>query len=405
MKITLLTHYYPPEIGAPQARLSEMAKEWTKLGHNVTVITCFPNHPTGIIPTKYRKKRFLIEDIDNVKIIRTWVYATPNKGFLKKIIGHLSFMVTSVLQAGKYTKDSDIIIASSPTFFSVISAWYLSKRYKVPYIFEVRDLWPAIFKDLGILKNKLILSILENIELFLYQQAKYIVTVTDSFTKNIIKRGIDKEKVFTITNGVNLDQFFPKEKNNNLINELNLEKKFIILYIGAHGISQGLSSIVDTAKILENENKIHFLFVGEGADKENIVNKASALNLKNITFLKGQPKEKVIDFYSIMDIGLVPLRNIPLFKTFIPSKMFEMLAMKKPIVASVEGEAASILKKSQAALIGNPENATEIASNILILYKNKYKYKQYSENGLTFVKQHYNRKTLAATYINKLLLS
>ena len=405
MKIVILTHYFPPEIGAPQARLSEMAAEWVKLGHSVTVLTCFPNHPTGIIPKQYRKKRFLIENIDGIKIIRTWVYATPNKGFFKKILGHLSFMMSSVIQGGKHIRNTDIIIASSPTFFSVISAWYLSKRYRIPYVFEVRDLWPEIFKDLGILKNKTILSILETIELFLYKQARNVVTVTESFTKSIINRGIDAKKVFTITNGVNLNQFYPKEKNNALIQDLKLDKKFIVLYIGAHGISQGLSSIVEAAHILRKETKIHFLFVGEGADKEKVIEKSNHLNLSNITFLPGQPKEKVKEFYSIMDIGLVPLRNIPLFKTFIPSKMFEMLAMKKPIVASVAGEAASILKKSKAALVCEPENASEIATHILDLSNNNTTYKALSENGVTFVKTYYNRKTLATTYLNKLGLS
>ncbi|RAP34010.1 glycosyltransferase WbuB [Candidatus Marinamargulisbacteria bacterium SCGC AG-410-N11] len=404
MKITIITHYFPPEVGAPQARLSEMALEWSKLGHDVTILTCFPNHPNGVIHKDYRGKRFLIEKNDHYKVVRTWVYATPNKGFIKKILGHLSFMFSCVLQGRKHVKGSDIIIASSPTFFCVISAYFLSKCYKIPYIFEVRDLWPAIFKDLGILKNNFILSILETIELFLYKNAKYVVTVTDRFTKNICERGIEKDKVFTITNGVDLNRFFPIEKNQDLIKELKLSNKFIVLYIGAHGVSQGLNTIIDAAHFLSGYPDIHFLFVGEGADKESIINKSKELNLHNTTFLGNQPKEKVASFYSIMDVGLIPLKNISLFETFIPSKMFEMLAMKKPIIASVLGESKDILTKSKAAITCFPENVSEISEAIINLYNNKNLQKELSDSGFLFVSENYNRKILAQNYLNKIKL-
>jgi glycosyltransferase involved in cell wall biosynthesis len=400
MNILILTHYYPPEIGAPQARLSEMAKAWVELGHNVSVLTCFPNHPTGIIPEKYKNKRYLEETIDGIKIYRTWVYATPNKGFIKKIAGHLSFMFSAVFQGYKATKNIDIILSSSPTFFSIISAYVFSKLYKIPYIFEVRDLWPAIFKELGVLKNKVILNILESIELFLYRNAKFVVSVTESFTKNIASRGINSNKLHTITNGVDLTRYFPIEKDEALIDSLKLNNKFIALYIGAHGISQGLTSIIESARLLKDNPTIHFLFVGEGADKDKIMALASDYNLNNITFLPGQDKAKVTSFYSIMDVGLVPLKDIPLFKTFIPSKMFEMMGMGKPIIASVCGEAEVILNKSKGALVAEPENSSQIADHILKLSKDNSLQESLSKNGLEFVKENYNRKTLAKKYID-----
>ncbi|RAP38289.1 glycosyltransferase WbuB [Candidatus Marinamargulisbacteria bacterium SCGC AAA071-K20] len=400
MNILIVTHYYPPEIGAPQARLSEMAKTWANDGHNITVLTCFPNHPTGIIPDTYKNKHYLEETIDGIKVIRTWVYATPNKGFIKKIAGHLSFMFSAVIQGHKATKNQDIIIASSPTFFSIISAYVLSRLYKTPYIFEVRDLWPAIFKELGVLKNKFILDTLERIELFLYRKAKFVVSVTESFTQDIANRGINKKKLFTVTNGVDLDRYYPKKKEQALIDELSLNNKFIVLYIGAHGISQGLSTIIDTAQELKGHASIHFLFIGEGADKENIIAKAKSYNLNNITFLPGQDKEKVTSFYSIMDVGLVPLKDIPLFKTFIPSKMFEMMGMGKPIIASVSGEAETILKKSKGALIAAPENYKEIAEQVLTLFQDKELQSTLSKNGLQYVKENYDRKMLAKKYID-----
>jgi len=404
MKITIICHYYPPEIGAPQARLSEMAKSWVALGNEVSVITCFPNHPTGKIHKNYEqayKKRFLKEIIDGVIVNRCWVYATENKGFVKKLLGHLSFMVTSVFQAGKAVKHSDIIIVSSPTFFSVISAWFLALKYRKPYIFEVRDLWPAIFVELGVLKNKAIIWMLEQIELFLYKRAAAVVPVTKRFANCIIERGISYKKVSVITNGVDLEKFLPQQKNISLLKELGIrEKSFIVLYIGAHGISHALCRIVDAAEYLADKKNILFLFVGEGAEKAKVKQYAEQKRLSNLSFLPGQSKERVIQFYSIMDVGLVPLRNIPLFETFIPSKMFEIMGMEKPIVASVKGEAEQILNDSGAAYVTEPENSKGIADCILRLYKNDKLRNEMAKNGRKFVMEHYNRSELAKTYLS-----
>lgn len=403
MKISLITHYFPPETGAPQARLSEMAKVWLSEGHDVTVVTCFPNHPTGIIPDQYQGLSYLEENDNGLKIVRCKTYATPNKGFLKKILGHLVFMCSAVFQGRKHIKGSDVIIVSSPTFFSVISAYVISRLYNIPYVFEVRDLWPAIFKDLGVLKNKFIIGTLEMLEMFLYRKAKFVVPVTHSFEDNIVSRGIPQDKVFTITNGVTVSQFMPQDKDTDLLKEHQLENKFVVLYIGAHGISQGLQIFPDIAKELQdNHPDIHFLFVGEGADKEKVVAKAKEHNLTNMTFLPNQPKNKVKNFYASMDVGLVPLRNIDLFKTFIPSKMFEMMAMEKPIIASLEGEAATILEKSKGAIVCPPENKEKILDAILQLYKSKELQDSLKTQGRDFVIKNYDRGVLAKLYIKKL---
>jgi glycosyltransferase involved in cell wall biosynthesis len=401
MHILILTHYYPPEIGAPQARLSEMAAAWTDIGHKVTVLTCFPNHPTGTIPPNYLKaykKRRLTETINGVTVERCWVYATPNKGFAKKLLGHISFMVSSVLQKGNLAARCDIILVSSPTFFSVISAWWLGLIYKKPYVFEVRDLWPAIFVELGVLKNRVIINLLERVELFLYRKAALVVPVTSRFRDNIISRGIDAKKVHVITNGVDLSRFSPKPPCLDIIEKHNLSKRFIVMYIGAHGISHSLTKIIDAAKLCEKEKDILFLFVGEGAEKDKIVEYSKKLNSANVMILPGQPKEKMADFYSIMDIGLVPLRNIPLFDTFIPSKMFEIMAMAKPIVASVRGEAAEILNKSGGAIVVEPESVDKIAEAVLKLHNNSESRKKLGDSGREYAISNFDRKLLAGNY-------
>ncbi len=402
-KIIIISHYFPPEIGAPQARLFEMANIWAKKKHEVSVLTCFPNHPTGIVPNDYKdlykKRKLFHEKMGDLNVFRCWAYATSNKGFLKKLFGHLAFMFTAVLQGHKVVKGKDLILVSSPTFFCVISAYILSRFYKTPYIFEVRDLWPAIFIELGVIKNKFIIAILEHIEMFLYQKAAAVVTVTESFTRNIVERGIESRKSHTIKNGVNLDSYFFRPKNKELLQELQLEDKFIILYIGAHGISHSLCKIIDAAKRLESNEIVHFLFVGEGAEKEKMMSYCSSLHLKNVTFLPGQPKEKVVAFYSIMDVGLVPLRNIPLFDSFIPSKMFEIMGMQKPIVASVRGEAANILQESGGALISDPEDDEVIAENILRLFNDQQLAAKLGENGRKYAENNYSRSKFAKDYL------
>lgn len=402
LKILIVTHYYPPEIGAPQARLSEMAQIWKEEGHDVSVLTCFPNHPTGEIPKDYQGQKSMVEVIKGIRIKRCWVYATPNKGFLKKLINHLSFMVTAVIQGHREAKGVDIIIGSSPTFFSIISVYILSMMYRIPFVFEVRDLWPAIFKELDIIKNKTVLAGLESIELFLYRKASLVVPVTDAFADDIESRGIPKEKIAVFKNGVNIDVFSPKPYPESLAKELRLENKFIVLYIGAHGISHALDTILYSAQKLKDHLNIHFLFVGEGAEKAQLQNLKEKLELTNVTFLPGQDKEKVADFYAMMDIGLVPLRNIPLFKSFIPSKMFEIMGMGKPIVGSVEGESALILQASGAAKIGPPENVDTLVENILYFYKNKEKLVEFGDRGLTYVQNYFNRKKIAQAYVSRL---
>jgi len=228
MNIVIISHYFYPEICAPSARLKEMADVWVSEGHRVSVITNFPNHPTGIIHPEYRGRKFMIEQINGVEIIRCKTLATPNKGFLKKVIGHLIFMVNSIAQGIKHLKEPDVIVASSPTLFCVVSAWYASRKLKCPYIFEVRDLWPAIFVDLGTLKNPVVIKMLEALELFLYRKSAAVVTVTQSFAQDIIKRGIDKNKVFFIPNGVDLTRFYPDPEGGLSLRKLTFPKISII---------------------------------------------------------------------------------------------------------------------------------------------------------------------------------
>lgn len=400
MKIAYYSHYFFPEIGAPSARILDLAREWVASGEAVQVVTCFPNHPTGQLYPGYFSRWHAEEVIEGIVVHRHWSYVTPNKGIIKKTIGHVTFLLASVLCSGR--KEADVFIGTSPTLFAAIAAAIVARRNRKPFVMEVRDLWPAVFVELGVLKNRWLIAILERLELALYRRATRIVTVTEAFRQNLIERGIPPEKVKTIPNGANMGFWDASRDDGGLRQRLELNKKFIVLYIGAHGISQALSSVMTAAQRLQSHDRIRFVFVGEGAEREQLMHRAKAERIGNVLFLDPVGKEEVKHYYALADVCLVPLRNIPLFDTFIPSKMFEMLAMSRPVVASLRGEAAEILRASGGALVVAPEDSAAIADAILSIESDSENSAAMGKAGRVFVAGHYSRDALAARYLDVL---
>ena len=398
MKIGLVSHYFWPELGAPSARLLEMGRVWAARGHEVVAVTNFPNHPTGIVPPEYAGRRFMIEQVQGIRVARCRTYATPNRGFVKKTLGHLYFMLQSVLQGRAPLQGADVVVASSPTLFAAVGAWWLARGLRTPFVIEVRDLWPGIFTELGVIRQRWLIRVLEGLELFLYRRSAAIVAVTHGFASNITGRGIDAGKVQVIPNGVDLDAFTPGTPDDALLARLGLEGKFVVLYCGAHGISHALARILEVAERLSGEGHIHFLFVGEGAEKEGLEAIARAKGLINVAFHAAVAREQVAAFYRSAEVCLVPLRDVPLFRSFIPSKMFEILACGRPIVASVAGEAAEILSASGAALVTPPEDVGAIAAAITRLATQPELRRDLAAHGRPFVASHYDRAVLAERY-------
>ena len=396
LKILFLTDNFPPEVNAPATRTYEHCKEWVKEGVDVTVITGFPNFPIGKVFDGYKNKLYQKEVIDGINVIRVWTYIAANKGFLKRTLDYFSFAVSSFI-AGLFIK-SDIIIATSPQFFTTWSAFLLSKIKQKPWIFELRDLWPESIIAVGALKNKKVIDFLEKIEIALYKDADKIISVTNSFKENLISRGINKDKIFVIPNGANLELFKPRPKDKELLKKLNLENKFIIGYIGTHGMAHGLDFILKSISKLKDDN-IHFLFIGEGAERENLINLSKKLHLKNVSFLNTIPKDEVPKYLSIIDVSLVPLKKSDTFKTVIPSKIFESAAMGKPILLGVDGEARKIIEKYEAGLYFEPENKSDFLKKLYILKKNKSLYKKLSKNCKKLAVD-FDRKFLAKNMLN-----
>ena len=403
MRIAYFCQYFVPETNAPAARISELARMWADSGHDVTVVTGLPNHPTGRVPEAYRNVLFRHERFGNVKVWRNWLYATPNEGFVKKTLSHLSFMASTLLLSVPRLRSTDVLVVSSPTFFVAITVCIAHWLWRIPYVFEVRDLWPGVFVELGIIKNRAMIRSLEAIEMFLYRRAALVVVVTESFKEILVARGLSAKHVAVITNGVDTDVFRPHNDASLTIKACHgISARRVVLYIGAHGISHALGSILEVAEQFRHEPELAFVFVGDGAEKQQLMKAATARRLANVQFFPSQPRESVPLWYAAADIVLVPLRRIPIFDSFIPSKIFEILGCERPIVASVRGEARRILERSGGAIVVEPEDGAAIASAIRRLLADNDQRETLAKRGGTFVRAEYDRRVLGGRYLQLL---
>jgi hypothetical protein len=398
VRILLVTHYFPPETGAPQARLSALAGTWAADGDAVTVLTGMPNHPTGVIPPEYRGALRRQERRDGYRVVRTWLYATPNDGIARKTLGHLSFMISSVLLGWRASGRADVVVVSSPTFFSIGAAWLLARLKRARLVVEVRDLWPAIFVELGVLSSRTLIGLLERLELAAYAAADAVVVVSEGFHANLISRGVPPGKVHTIRNGVALGDFDPASAASPAVRARLGARPgdCLVLYLGTHGISQALPSVADAAARLDGE-PIHFTFVGEGADKRRLRSRVDELGLANVSLHPGVPHREVPALLAAADICLAPLRCVPLFATFIPSKIFEYLAAGRAVVGGVAGEAAQILHEAGAAVV-SPEDSAALAAAIRELAADPARRLAMSRQGRAYVERSFDRVALAREY-------
>jgi glycosyltransferase involved in cell wall biosynthesis len=401
-RILLVTHYFPPEIGAPQSRLSALAAAWAADGDDVTVLTGMPNHPTGVLPAQYRRAVRRHEQHAGYRVVRTWLYATPDEGVLRKTLGHLSFMASSVLLGWRAAGPADVVVVSSPTFFSIGAAWLLARLKRARFIVEVRDLWPAIFVELGVLTSPWVIRLLEWLELAAYAAADQVVVVSEGFRASLISRGVPPGKVHTIRNGVNPARFTPgTPASSGLRARLGAcASDIVVLYAGTHGISQGLPAVADAAASLDGTpegRSVRFAFVGEGADKQRLARRVTELGLRNVTMLRGIPHEQMPALLAAADICLVPLRDVPLFATFIPSKMFEYLAAGKAVIGSVAGEPARILREAGAVVVP-PEDSAALAAAIAALAADPARREAMGRAGRSHVERCYDRTGLAREY-------
>ncbi|MEQ3443410.1 glycosyltransferase family 4 protein [Pseudoalteromonas sp. BZP1] len=369
MHILFITDNFPPEGNAPATRTFEHAKEWVKLGHKVTVITGAPNFPEGRVFEGYSNSWFSKSYLEGIEVRRVKTYITANEGFIKRVLDFVSFMFTSFI-AGLFVKSPDIVVGTSPQFFTAVSAWALSAVRFKPFIFELRDIWPASITAVGAMKDSVAIRVLERLELFLYKRADSIISVTNAFKRELIDRGVNGEKIDVVLNGVDLAKYQPvSEKDNELSNKYNLQGKFVAGYVGTHGMAHGLEAIVNVAEQLKENDNIRILFAGGGAARKKVVDLVAQKNLSNVVLIDRQPKEMMPKIWSLCDASLVPLVNNDLFRSVIPSKIFECMGMGIPTIMSVpEGEATQIIRETGSGLVVDSESINQIKHAILQLY-------------------------------------
>lgn len=398
MKILFITDNFPPEVNAPATRTYEHCRAWITAGADVTVLTCAPNFPQGKVFDGYENRLYQREVMDGIKVIRVWSYMTRNEGFARRVLDYTSFAFTAFL-AGLPCK-CDVIIATSPQFFTTFTGTALSWLKRKPWIFELRDLWPESIGAVGAVKNQRLMSFLERIEIALYRSSARIVAVTDAFKDNLVGRGIDPAKISVVTNGVDPRLIGPRPKDLELLAELGLNGKTVLGYIGTHGMAHGLD-VVLKAMAMAADTSLHALFVGDGAEKRNLVEEAKRRGLMNVTFLDPVPKADVTRYLSLIDLALVPLRRSETFRAVIPSKIFEAAAMEKPIILGVEGQAQKLIERYGAGLCYTPDDP-EALLNVLQKIQSDEALIARLKDGCRRLTQDFDRRKLASNMLGDL---
>ncbi len=393
LRITFLTQYFPPEIGAPQTRMFELAKRLHKGGDKVTVVTAFPNYPTGIVHDGYRGRFAMEEWMDGVRVLRRWVFATRNAGFFKRVLNHFSFVASSLTAIGS-AGPTDVIFVQSPPLPIALAALAFSRIKRAPFVFNVSDVWPQSAIELGVLRNRLAIRLAETLEWQTYRRAARVTVPTPGILESLAERGLPRDKMVLLTNGVDVRTFDPQPRDRRLADSLGLNGEKVFLYAGTHGLSQGLEVILEAAKLTARPD-IVFVLAGDGADKEALVARAEAEHLTNVRFLPTQPKSKMPALLNLAYAAIVTLKPLGVFKSALPSKMFESMAVAQPIVASTWGEAAELVQTAGCGIVTPPGDAQALHDAVESLASDPLAAKEMGSRGRAYVVDHFNRKKIA----------
>ena len=400
MRILVFSHYYPPEVNAPASRTSEHCRIWTRAGHEVTVVTCAPNHPHGQLYEGYSNRLFQSRVEDGVRVVRIWTYLAANAGFGRRILNYLSFLFAAVAAMPRLAKP-DVVLTTSPQLFCGLVGIVAKWAWRVPWVFEVRDLWPESIVAVGAMKRSPVIRALEAIEAYAYRKADHVVPVSDGFVPHIATRRGTSDGITVLKNGVDLDLFRPSD-GAAIKRRLGISARFLAVYVGTHGLAHGLETVLDAAALLRDERDIAFLLVGDGADRERLIARSRALGLANVHFAGQLPKSDMPAIWSASGASLVVLKRADTFKTVLPSKMFEAMAMACPIVLGVEGEAKRLLDAAGAGIAVTPEDARGIAWAVRRLAREPVFAARLGQSGLSYVRAHFDRRRIASRYLELL---
>jgi glycosyltransferase involved in cell wall biosynthesis len=399
--ILFLSHYFVPENNAPAARVHEMAREWARVGHRVTVLTGVPNVPAGVVFEGYENRCCQTEWVDGIRTVRVWTYLAVNRGRVLRGLNFLSYMMTAGAVGSTLRPRADVVIATSPQFLAGWAGVPVSRAHGTPLVLEIRDIWPDSITAVGALEEGRLVRALERLELLLYKSADHIVAVGEGYRQNMIRKGVPPAKIEVVTNGVDTELFTPREADAALRERLGLTGKYVVAFAGTIGMASGLEVALGAARRLKAQGRhdIAFLLVGDGAVRAELETAARAEGLDNIVFTGLVPRRELPAYLASSDACLVHFRKQELFSTILPSKFFEDAAMERPILLGFEGAARAMLKEADCGIAFEPGNDAELAAAVLKLVGDGAEGARLGANGRRYVLERFDRRRLAHDYL------
>jgi glycosyltransferase involved in cell wall biosynthesis len=399
VRILFLTHYFPPEVNAPATRTLEHCRQWVEAGHEVHVITCIPSHPAGKPFAGYRARWYQYENVDGIHTHRVWTYLAANRGVVRRSLNYLSFVPTAVHRAWRLGR-FDVVLGTSPQFFCAVAAWASARLRGTPWIFELRDLWPESIAAVGAMRRSAALRVMERLELRLYEDAAAVACVSRAFMRNLASRGIDEAKLEYVPNGI-LPEFWSSGAREQARIDLGLSAdEILVSYVGTVGMAHGLGSVIDAASALRRRvPRVRFLIAGAGAQLHDVQRTAAERGLDNVTFTGLVGRDRVPSLLAASDVMLVTLTAADVFKTVLPSKMFEAMAAERPVVLAVDGEARELLERSGGGVACPPGDAAALADAIVRLADAPRLRASMGAAGRAFVEREFNRRAWATQYL------
>ena len=404
MRILFLTHYYSPEGNAPATRVAALAERWASAGHSVTVVTCAPNVPDGVVYEGYRNKWCFSETLNGVEVVRVWTYLAANRGAVRRMLNFGSYFLSALWRSLRLPRP-DVVIATSPQIFCGYAGVWVKRLRHVPLVMEIRDIWPESMTAVGARVPGFAYRMLERIERTMYRKCDRLVTVGEGYRVRLAQKGVPDGKMSIVMNGTDTSLFFPRPRNEELLAEHGLAGRFVVSYIGTVGMACGLEVVLDAAEKLaamphaDCGREIAFAIVGDGAHRQILESEAKRRRLSNVIFTGRRPKSEMPDWIASSDANLVHLKKTELFTTVMPSKIFESAGCARPVIMGVDGFAKKLVLDAGAGLDMEPENADSLVECVLRLAADPVLCAELGGNALNNIARVHCRDKQAQDYL------
>jgi hypothetical protein len=384
VRLLFVTHYFHPEVGAPQTRILESARLLQARGHEVTVLTGFPHYPDGVIPDAYRGRLFQRESLDGIRVIRSAVYPAANRGFAKRLLDHASFAATSLLAAPAAGR-VDAVIAETPPLFTAAAAVAIARGRRAPLVLNVADLWPESAVQLGVLSNRTAIRLAEALERFAYRHASAITVPTPGMRSILLRGGQPEAKVVHLPNAVDVDRFSVAQRTHDGLTR--------VIYCGTVGMAQGVGTLIEAiGRLAGQDERLELVIAGDGAERGALESLARSRGLAAVRFEGRVSRDRVPDVLASADIAVLSLRDLPLFEDALPTKMLEYMAAAKPVVAAAAGQVAELLATVEAGVACPPEDPDALAEAIRLVASDPERARRMGRNGRHYVEERLSRR-------------